>query len=109
MTLLHLPGAALTSARECGLGACLPAMRLLVRCRRLAHPVLSSPSACFLWVAAGTRLHANGCLCCAGCLMPPLQVIRSLWGPDATEEDCAGMLKVSYRRLPKGELVLRWR
>ncbi len=32
-------------------------------------------------------------------------MIRSLWGPNATEDDCAGRLKVSYRRLPKGELI----
>lgn len=29
-------------------------------------------------------------------------MIRSLWGPNATEDDCSGRLKVSYRRLPKG-------
>ena len=34
--------------------------------------------------------------------LPGAQVIRSLWGPDAAEEDCAGKLKVAYRRLPKG-------
>lgn len=33
---------------------------------------------------------------------PRAQVIRSLWGPNATEDDCVGRLKVSYRRLPRG-------
>ncbi len=31
-----------------------------------------------------------------------MQVIRSLWGPNATEASCDGKLTVSYTRLPKG-------
>jgi hypothetical protein len=45
-------------------------------------------------------------LCLPACL--PAQVIRSLWGPDATEEDCAGKLRVAYRRLPRGGWVVVW-
>ncbi|KAL4434646.1 hypothetical protein ABPG77_002769 [Micractinium sp. CCAP 211/92] len=58
-----------------------------------------------LVTAAGSTTHA-GLLefsAAEGFVALPLKVIHSLWGPDATEEDCAGTLKVSYRRLPKGE------
>ncbi|KAL4856793.1 General transcription factor IIH subunit 2 [Chlorella vulgaris] len=55
--------------------------------------------------AAGNRTHA-GLLefsAAEGFIALPLKVIRSLWGPNATEEHCTGRLQVAYRRLPKGE------
>ncbi|PRW60527.1 Ubiquitin fusion degradation 1 [Chlorella sorokiniana] len=58
-----------------------------------------------LETAAGSFTHA-GLLefsAAEGFVALPLKVIRSLWGPNATEDDCAGRLKVSYRRLPTGE------
>ncbi len=36
----------------------------------------------------------------------PLKVIRSLWGPDASLDACAGLVQVKYARLEKGER--RW-
>lgn len=58
-----------------------------------------------LETAAGSFTHA-GLLefsAAEGFVALPLKVIRSLWGPNATEEECSGRLKVSYRRLPTGE------
>lgn len=57
---------------------------------------------------SGTATHA-GLLEFSGAegfVALPLKVIRSLWGPNATEEDCAGRLHVAYRRLPKGGRVV---
>ena len=37
--------------------------------------------------------------------LPP-KAVRCLWGPDAGEDACAGRLRVTYSRLPKGERVV---
>lgn len=61
-----------------------------------------------LCTASGARTHA-GVLdysATAGTIALPLQVVRSLWGPDATLEAAAGLLHVKFVRLDKGAMNL---
>lgn len=37
-----------------------------------------------------------------GTVQLPEEVVRCLWGPDSTADDCSGLVTVRYSRLPKG-------
>lgn len=58
-----------------------------------------------LRTASGATTHA-GVLdysAAEGTIGLPLQVVRSLWGPDATLEAASGLLHIKFVRLDKGE------
>lgn len=55
--------------------------------------------------ASGARTHV-GVLdysAAEGTVALPLQVVRSLWGPDATLDAASGLLHVKFVRLDKGD------
>eukprot|EP00887_Chlorella_sp_A99_P003198 scaffold9.g3198.t1 len=56
----------------------------------------------------GRSTHAGLLEFCAaeGFVALPPKVIRCLFGPDAGEDACAGRLRVTYARLPRGERVV---
>ena len=57
-----------------------------------------------LRTASGARTHVGVLEYSAaeGTVALPLQVIRSLWGPDATLDAATGLLRVKFVRLNKG-------
>lgn len=57
-----------------------------------------------LATAGGSTTHAGVLEFSAaeGFVALPRKVIRSLWGPNATEASCDGKVTVTYVRLPKG-------
>jgi hypothetical protein len=62
-----------------------------------------------LRTVSGARTHA-GVLdysAAEGTIALPLQVVRSLWGPDASLEAATGLLHIKFVRLDKGVRCVR--